>query len=205
MTDGQVLDATYRALQALLRALILLALVLLTLTSSAVALLATLTAILLLITAYTIRQLAIYTRQTFQPAAQQPLASIDPTLTSTSIAPALPYLRQLATWLAQAICITANLLALWAVIAWIGAAPITLARIVFGLTCLLPALLIIARWRTSYGALLLGALASLTMVAALIYLPPLAIPILFTLVTALALLSAHRGLAAFPPAKDPTP
>lgn len=205
LTDGQVLDAAARAVGALLKTLAVLALALVTVTAAGVAVLATVTAIVLLLTAYTLRELATLARQVFQPAAQQPLVSVDPDLSQTTIAPTLPYLRQLATWLAQALCIVANLMALWAVIGWIGAGPIVLARVVFGATCLLPALLVLARWRVSFGAMLLGGLASLTMVAALIYLPPVAIPVLFTLVTALALLSAHRGLAAFPPAKDPTP
>lgn len=187
----------------MLKALVLLALVTAAALAAGVAVLATLTAIVLLLTAYTMRTLAVFTRQVFQPAAQQPLLSVDPDLTQTTIAPALPYLRQFAAWLAQAICIVANLIALWAVIGWIGAGPIVLARVVFGATCLLPALLVIARWRVSFGALLLGGLASLAMVAALVYLPPVAIPVLFAIVTALALLSAHRGLAAIPPTETP--
>lgn len=202
MTDlpvSQVLDAAARAIGALLKALAVLALALVILLAAGAAVLATVAAIVLLLTGYTLRELATLARQVFQPAAQQPLVSVDPDLTQTSIAPALPYLRQLAAWLAQALCIVANLMALWAVIGWIGAGPIVLARVVFGATCLLPALLVIARWRVSFGALLLGGLASLAMVAALIYLPPVAIPVLFAVVTALALLSAHRGLAAIPP------
>lgn len=198
LTDGQVLDAAKRAVGALLKALVVLALVLVILLAAGAALLATVTAIVLLLTAYTLRDLAVFARQVFQPAAQKPLFSVDPDLTQTSIAPALPYLRQLAAWLAQALCIVANLMALWAVIGWIGAGPIVLARVVFGATCLLPALLIIARWRASFGALLLGGLASLAMVGALVYLPAAVVPVLFAVVTALALLSAHRGLAAIP-------
>lgn len=203
MTDGQVVDAAGRAIGALLKALALLALVTVALLAAGVAVLATLAAIVLLLTAYTLRTLAVFTRQVFQPAAQQPLVSVDPNLSQTTIAPALPYLRQLATWLAQAICIIINMIALWVIIGWIGAGPIVFARVVFGATCLLPALLVLARWRVSFGAMLLGGLASLAMVAAIVYLPPVAIPVLFAIVTALALLSAHRGLAAIPPAKLP--
>lgn len=200
MTESQA--ALSRIVEATLKALLILAIVAIITLCALITALAAAAALLLLLTAYTLAGLAYHIRHTTNPtAAPTPLP--DSTLAGTPLAPHLPAFRSAGLTLAQAISLLTSIAALWLIIGWIGQpGHITYPRLIYGLSCLLPALLLLARRGQRTGAFLLGGLAALSLLAVLTYAPPILIPITFAIVNAVALLTAHHHLPT--PIEAPT-
>lgn len=191
MNDGK--EALLRVLAALGKALVLLAIALMIIASALAAAAVTLLAFVLLLIAYTLAGLVTYARRVANPTAE-PVALPDDRLDQRAA------FRSAGLAIAQGLCVLTSVLSLWLVVGWIGQTlPVAFPRLVYGLSCLLPALLLLARRNQVFGALLLGGLITLSLLAVLTYAPPVIVPAVFAAVHALSLLTAYRHIAHPPP------
>lgn len=201
MTESEA--ALSRTVEAAGKALLLLVIALLIVVSALAAATMTLTAILLLLVAYTLAGLVYYARSVTSPSTG-PVALPDAALSGTVLGQSRSAFRSAGQAIAQALCVLTSLLSLWLVVGWIGQTAVTYPRLVYGLSCLLPVLLLLARRGQTFGALLLGGLATLALLAILIYAPPILVPIVFAAVHALSLLTAYRHVSSRDPGHSPT-
>lgn len=195
-------DALAQSVRLLALALLTLAIVLLIALSALLAFLVALTAILLLLAAYTIAGLAAYVREVSAPPTEHPLP--DEMLDRTPLGPHRAAFRAAGRAIAQAICLLTSLAGIWLIVGWIGATGVvTLARLVYGLSCLLPLLLLLATRGPQFGALFLGGLAALALTSALVYAPPIIVPFLFAILQAVAALTAYHHLSHLSSTRSP--
>lgn len=185
--------ALSRTVEAAGKALLLLAIALLIVTSALAAVVMTLTAVILLLIAYTLAGLLYYAHRVANPAAETVA------LPDGALSRRYAILRSTGLAIAQALCVLSSILSLWLVTGWIGQVlPLAFPRLVYGLSCLLPALLLLARRGQTFGALLLGGLITMALLSVLTYAPPIMIPAVFAAVHAFSLLTAYRHLSRSP-------